>query len=253
MSEIDQLGEILEFPHNITLQGGSRIGRSLFLCIGLKRFTYPSRLSDLEWFFQIERSIISRAFNYFVESMYEKLAHLVRRNAVLLSRENLESYSNAIKWKTGVNLNCVGFIDGTVRPISRPTLFQKAVYNGHKRVHSLKFQCISLPNGIIIQLDGPWSGKTHDARILRESNFNQISDLLESNNRYIIYGDPAYGIQKYIISPFKGTNLTEEQKYFNSRMSGSRVGIWNSKVYYITIQRNEFNRRTKIFQQSNVW
>ena len=40
--------------------------------------------------------------------------------------------------------NCLGFADGTVRPIARPDESQKVVYNGHKRVHALKFQCVAL-------------------------------------------------------------------------------------------------------------
>ena len=51
--------------------------------------------------------------------------------------------------------NCFGFIDGTVRPISRPMSNQRVVYNGHKRVHALKFQDVSLPNGLIANIYGP--------------------------------------------------------------------------------------------------
>jgi len=35
-----------------------------------------------------------------------------------------------------------------VRPIARPDQRQRIVYNGHKRVHSLKFQSVALPNGL---------------------------------------------------------------------------------------------------------
>ena len=45
--------------------------------------------------------------------------------------------------------------DGTVRPISKPGVNQRAVYNGHKRVHALKFQSLALPNGLIGNLFGP--------------------------------------------------------------------------------------------------
>ena len=51
--------------------------------------------------------------------------------------------------------NCFGFIDGTVRPISRPMSNQRVVYNGHKRVHALKFQAVTLPNGLIANIYGP--------------------------------------------------------------------------------------------------
>ena len=41
---------------------------------------------------------------------------------------------------------CFGFIDETVRPIARPTQNQGEVFSGHKRVHALKFQAVTLPN-----------------------------------------------------------------------------------------------------------
>ena len=66
--------------------------------------------------------------------------------------------------------NCLRFIDGTLRPIRRPEKRQRAVYNGHKRVHALKFQAVALPNGIIANLFGPVEGRRHDAERLRPPN-----------------------------------------------------------------------------------
>ena len=43
-------------------------------------------------------------------------------------------------WITVIN----GFIDGTVRPISKPGQNQHIVYNGHKRVHSVTFQSVKV-------------------------------------------------------------------------------------------------------------
>lgn len=51
--------------------------------------------------------------------------------------------------------NCIGFVDGTVRPICRPGEHQRALYNGHKTVHAVKFQCVALPNGLVGHLYGP--------------------------------------------------------------------------------------------------
>ena len=56
--------------------------------------------------------------------------------------------------RTSLN-NCFGFIDGTVRPISKPGERQRVMYNGHKRVHGIKFQSIALPNGLIGNMYGP--------------------------------------------------------------------------------------------------
>ena len=50
------------------------------------------------------------------------------------------------QWNDDVQLeNCFGFIAGMVRPIARPNRHERIVYNGHKRVHLLKFQSVALP------------------------------------------------------------------------------------------------------------
>ena len=63
--------------------------------------------------------------------------------------------AEAVSDKGAVLDNCFGFVDDTVRPICRPNTNQRIVYNGHKRVHSLKFQSIAIPNGLISNLYGP--------------------------------------------------------------------------------------------------
>ena len=50
---------------------------------------------------------------------------------------------------------CFGFIDGTVRAISKPGERQRVIYNGHKRIHGIKFQSVTLPNGLIGNMYGP--------------------------------------------------------------------------------------------------
>ena len=62
--------------------------------------------------------------------------------------------------------NCWGFVDGTVRPISRPDQGQRVVHNGHKRVHAIKFQSVATPDRLVAFLHGPYKGKRHDSGIL---------------------------------------------------------------------------------------
>jgi len=69
----------------------------------------------------------------------------------------LQEYADVIHAKGAPLNDCFGFIDGTVRPISRPGQHQRIVYNGHRRVHSLKFQSVALPNGLIGNMYGPVS------------------------------------------------------------------------------------------------
>ena len=49
----------------------------------------------------------------------------------------------------------LGSLMRPVRPLCRPGEHQRVIYNGHKRVHALKFQCVALPNGLIGNLFGP--------------------------------------------------------------------------------------------------
>ena len=76
-------------------------------------------------------------------------------NDSILDPYSLERYSNAITAKGSPLDNCFGFVDGTVRPISKPGENQRIVYNGHKRVHGIKFQSVAIPKGLIGNMYGP--------------------------------------------------------------------------------------------------
>ena len=91
-----------------------------------------------------------------IDYIYDTHGHKVLNwNHEILSPVNLQTYVYAMTAKGAPLNNCFGFIDGTVRPISRPGEHQRILYHGHKRVHALKFQGIALANGIIGNLYGP--------------------------------------------------------------------------------------------------
>ena len=73
----------------------------------------------------------------------------------MLNPPTLEMYARLVHDKGAALQNCFGFVDGTVRPIARPDQHQRVMYNGHKRVHAIKFQSLVLPNGLIANLYSP--------------------------------------------------------------------------------------------------
>ena len=84
-------------------------------------------------------------------------------------------FADAIFQKSGALQNSLGFVDGTVRPVSRPSRNQRVLYNGHKKVHALKFQSVAVPNGLVANLYGPVEGKRHGSTMLAESGlYNQL-------------------------------------------------------------------------------
>ena len=69
-----------------------------------------------------------------------------------------------IKQKMEGLMDCVwGFIDGTIRRMARCLYHQRSIYTHFKKCHSVKFQSVTVPEGFIACLQGPWSPKTHDA------------------------------------------------------------------------------------------
>ncbi|KAF0723151.1 hypothetical protein Ae201684P_015649 [Aphanomyces euteiches] len=205
-AQIKQLVELLKLPWLLTLSNGSRCRAELAMYILLKRMAYPCRLCDLEEFFGLRRDMLSRILSFMVV---------------------LQRYASTISAK-GSPLKCVvGFIDGTVRPICRPKRYQRSTYNGHKRVRALKFQVVSAPNGLIIHLAGPFIGRRHDARMLRESGLSEALRMhcTFQSSSFIVYVDPAYGVDDHFVSPFRGTSLSWQEKRFNRLMSRVRVSV----------------------------
>ena len=92
--------------------------------------------------------------NPLMDFIYVTHGHRITQwNPTVLNPGFLEQYAAAIAGKGAALDNCFGFVDGTVRPISKPGEQQRIVYNGHKRVHALKFQSVAVPNGLIANMD----------------------------------------------------------------------------------------------------
>ena len=115
-----------------------------------------------------------------------------------------------------------------MRPVSRPGKEQRILYNGHKKVHSIKFQSVATPSGLVANLFGPVEGKRHDSSMLAESGLlNQLQQHSWSPNGNLlcIYGDPAYPLRPQLQAPFKGARITPIQNAWNKSMSSVRVSV----------------------------
>ena len=219
-----QLRLLLDIPDSITLSNGSRVDGITCFCVFLKRLCYPNRLFDLVDFFGLEYSKISRICSFMLNYINEKWKHLLDFPDHLLN----QNYISMAKDKLGLDHIIIGFIDGTVRFIPRPTDYQRLMYNGHKRHHALKYQSCILWNGVIVHLSKVFEGKKHDIAILRESGL--INKLEQQQERYLstrlfVYGDPAYKVGRHILSPFKSQRNTEEENLFNTCMSSYRICV----------------------------
>ena len=151
------LAEVLGIPDQFVLEQRSVVGGMEALCMLLKRLTYTCRYSDLlHRFGQRPVSVMCLATNCVLDFIYEvHCRRITDWNLAVLNPPALQTYADCIHQHGAPLDNCFGFIDGTVRPIARPGTNQRILYNGHKRVHSLKFQAVAIPNGLIAHLYGP--------------------------------------------------------------------------------------------------
>lgn len=154
--DIPILSQALRVPEVFRCRQGTVCSGLEGLCILLRRMAYPCRFSDLVPRFGRPVPELSIICNQVTDFIFDTHGQKINQwNDFLLNPATLEIYAAAIKAKGAALDNCFGFIDGTVRPICRPDQHQRQVYNGHKRVHALKFQSVTLPNGIIANLYGP--------------------------------------------------------------------------------------------------
>jgi hypothetical protein len=201
--------------------------------------------------FQRGRSILSRVVKIVLQAVHTRYGHLLEWDGQRLTGGRLDELAEAIRNVGAPFYRCVGFIDGTVRPICRPMRLQKQFYNGHRRVHALKFQSVVSPDGIIVHLSGPYIGRRHDARILRESNLIPllIQNLARNDQPYYLYGDPAYQLQRHLMVPFGSGRITERQQLCNERMSKVRECVeWNFAKITSVFAFVDFKKQQKLYQ-----
>ena len=154
--DLPLLPEVLQIPDSFTCYQRSVVSGMEALCILLRRLSYPCRYSDIIPRFGLPVPVLSMVSNDVLDFIYNTHNHrLTQWNHTVLNPAALQIYSDAVTAKGAALHNCFGFIDGTVRPICRPGTNQRVLYNGHKRVHALKFQCVALPNGLIGNMYGP--------------------------------------------------------------------------------------------------
>ena len=165
-TDIHKLCELLQLPEQIVVVNRCTSTRLDAMCMVLRRFAYPNRLCDLERLFSRPTSTLSMIINKTIGLIWTSHRHrLTSLNVPWLQPAQLQEYADVVHAKGEPLTNCFGFIDGTVRPICRPTRHQRVCYNGHKRVHALKFQSVVTPNGLIANLYGPMEGRRHGTTV----------------------------------------------------------------------------------------
>ena len=137
--------------------------------------------------------------------------------------------------------NCGGAIDGTHIPIIAPSEHH-ADYVNRKGWYSVIMQGVCDHRYLFTDVYIGWPGRVHDARVLANSDIyrrGEAGTLIENRTvqveangpeiPVVLLGDPAYPMKQWLQKPFTDrANLTQEQSYFNYRLSRARMTIEDS-------------------------
>ena len=131
--EIQQLAVLLEIPNPFRTPCRYNTSNVEALCILLNRFAWPHRLGSMVRLFGRSREALSVIANTTMRHIYDRFHHLLYWDVRRLDESWMEECARVIHARGAPLDSCIGFIDGTVRGICRPSKgVQKAAYNGHK-------------------------------------------------------------------------------------------------------------------------
>ena len=249
--DLERLANALQLPEVIETYNRVKVDRMEALCLLLRRLAFPCRYSDLIPKFGCRPiPVLCVIYNHMIDLIYEKFNKLlVDMNQRWLSPENLKKYADAVHASGAPLDNCWGFIDGTLRGITRPEKNQRLMYSGHKRKDGFKFQAVTTPNGLIAQLFGPIEGSRHDSYVLYQSgllNQLQTHSFAPDGSVLSIYGDTAYPFSLHLQTGHKNPNSDDEALY-DQKMSAARASVeWVFGEVINNFRYTDFTKMQKI-------
>lgn len=253
VQQIRELRTALRLPNDIVIQPEAyRINGDDALFLTLRRLSYPCRLRDLSREFNSSKAKVGAVCNYVINFIYDTWHHLLSVHESRFGPEKLRRFARITELAGSPIRRCVGFIDGTCRPICRPQKNQRLLFSGHKRVHAIKFQSVVTPDGIISHLAGPYPGHRHDLGLLSESGLlaHMRTHFRDADGSFVLYGDAGYTVSGNLISSIRGAHVTDEQNRLNLLMSRLRVAVeWRFGEILRDFAFVDFRKNLKLYLQ----
>lgn len=136
--------------------------------------------------------------------------------------------------------NCIAAVDGSVQRIPRPGVDQQSFYSGKYGFHCLKMQVAVGPQGLAVDIKGPYKGAVHDFTIFQRTDTK--NKILNERNNYILKHpntqlapisalfDKGYqGVENIVnqsVTPIKkprNHNYNDQQLQFNEQVAFDRI------------------------------
>ena len=215
-NELNHLAEVLDILDPFFTEQGYCFSAVEVLCLLCAWFHSSGDQYELALKYNRSQSLVLQVVNKLAAylDVDDTWGHLLDFNhEYLLYHDNLSHYAKALQDVRVPVILIWGFIDCTLQHMCKPSIFQQQAYNGHKKYHALKFQALSLLNGLIGHLFGPEEGCWNDNFLVANSSiFDKCwqyaicvgtdKNTPINGQYYHVFGDPAYGVSPVLISPF---------------------------------------------------
>ena len=153
LEDLPRVVAALQVPLGVKLpdeRGGYIFSGEEVVLLSLRRFASPDTLNDLTWETGRSESAISAAVSWFVHHVHTTFPHLIDERSLTDWEDHFEDFADALSDPDGLDLpldNLLGWIDGKLWATTRPSIGQQHLFSGHKRMHGVKTQGITLANG----------------------------------------------------------------------------------------------------------
>jgi hypothetical protein len=227
-AELQYIVDNLELPEFIISDQRDRGTSWEVMCLMCMKYAFPTRFCTLTREFGRSGCAMSRLIRTLRQLLFSRFASALRSPPPLCALQ-CACFASKCRAICG-NPIVVGFIDGTVREICRPSKLQGPLYSGKDRIHSLKYQAINTPDGIIRHLAGPYPGSRHDQFMLSHS---RILDWVSGFPRqagtdcpHVIYADAGYcTVPGLLMVPFHDDAINALHAGYNMAMSSARISV----------------------------
>jgi hypothetical protein len=249
-ADMSRVYKLMHFDNKVHLVNGSIMSGEEVFIRGLYELVTGEKKTSVANTFGRHYTDQCRAFDYFINHVYESFHHLIDNNLewwfssglVEISAKLIESKMNL---ESNVPNYFAFFIDcncmETSRPGGGPTEaganavrwdpeIQRAYYNGWKSIHGLKHQTVDSSLGLTVDIYGPTSLRRNDITLLRSSNINErvkeacVAAVLQYD--YYVFGDSAYKVDSHVRSFL--ISDTQDNISWNAGMKRVRISIeWN--------------------------
>ncbi|KAF4028889.1 DDE superfamily endonuclease [Phytophthora infestans] len=220
-----ELRSLLRISDTVVTAHGDTCSGDTALCVMLARLAFPTRYYDMMKTVERGTAWLCRVLLHMIDYVHDTFADkLFMAESIVSAR--MEEYCKAVEAKGAPTEGVFGFPDGTKVAVCRPSPrrhgergenLQKHLYSGHKRIHCLNYQAVTAPDGLYT-----FEGK-------------------------FLYGDPAYGARKYIVSGYKGNSVSADESDVNSEMSRLRESVeWNFKCMKTLWSYVDYNKQQKV-------